>query len=224
MPIVKRFSFERWDLAEPIRVAPSSLYTLTPRGLGTPYVESLSSYVMRLAEAHVVSVWRLILHVRSQVCSDRLSRPSMRYAYPANGLGKGAEILRQSFETATGRSDLRPLTLSALQGSVSKVDIFRTTEAWCPACLEQWRQKEFPYIAPCFGQFALLWCARFTPFSWSTAVRIAIRSSLPSGQGHGRAIAQSVRNGSGLSTCLYPRIPAAISPIISGVPRVLGKS
>jgi hypothetical protein len=50
MPIVKRFSFEGWDLAEPIRVAPSSLYTLTPRGLGTPYVESLSSYVMRLAE------------------------------------------------------------------------------------------------------------------------------------------------------------------------------
>ena len=85
-------------------------------------------------------------------------------------------------------------------------------------------QKEFPYIAPCFGQFALLWCARFTPLSWSTAVRIAIRSSLPSGQGHGRATAQSVRNGSGLSTCLYPRIPATISLIISGVPRLLGKS
>ena len=61
-------------------------------------------------------------------------------------------------------------------------------------------------------------------FSWSTTVRIAIRSSPPSGQGHGRATAQSVRNGSGLSTCLYPRIPATISPIISGLPRVLGKS
>ena len=93
-------------------------------------------------------------HVRSQVCSDRLSRPSMRYAYPANGLGKGAEILRQSFETATGRSDLRPLTLSALQGSVSKVDIFRTTEAWCPACLEQWRAEGVPIYSP------LLWSVR----------------------------------------------------------------
>lgn len=122
MPVVERCSFERWDCEEPIRAEPSLLYALTPRGLGTPYVESLSSYVMKLAEAHVVPVWRLILHVRSQVCSDRLSRPSMRYAYPANGLGKGAEILRQSFEAATGHGDLRPLTLSALQGSVSKKD------------------------------------------------------------------------------------------------------
>jgi len=148
MPVVKRYSFERWDSAEPVRAAPSLLYALTPRGLGTPYVESLSSYVMRLAEAHVVSVWRLILHVRSQVCSDRLSRPSMRYAYPANGLGKGAEILRQSFEAATGESDLRPLTLSVLQGSVSKLDIFRTTEAWCPGCLEQWRAEGVPIYSP----------------------------------------------------------------------------
>ena len=154
MPVVKRYSFERWDSAEPVRAAPSLLYALTPRGLGTPYVESLSSYVMRLAEAHVVSVWRLILLVRSQVCSDRLSRPSMRYAYPANGLGKGAEILRQSFEATTGRSDLRPLTLSALQGSVSKVDIFRATEAWCPGCLEQWRAEGVPIYSP------LLWAVR----------------------------------------------------------------
>ena len=109
---------------------------------------------MRLAEAHVVPVWRLILHVRSQVCSDRLSRPSMRYAYPANGLGKGAEVLRQSFEAATGRSDLRPLTLSVLQGSVSKLDIFRTTEAWCPGCLEQWRAEGVPIYSP------LLWAVR----------------------------------------------------------------
>lgn len=154
MPVVKRSSFERWDLAEPVRAAPSLLYGLTPRGLGTPYIESLSSYVMRLAEAHVVPVWRLILHVRSQVCSDRLSRPSMRYAYPANGLGKGAEILRQSFEAATGGSDLRPLTLSVLQGSVSKLDIFRTTEAWCPGCLEQWRVEGVPIYSP------LLWAIR----------------------------------------------------------------
>ena len=154
MLAVKPRSFERWDLAEPVRAAPSLLYALTPRGLDTPYVESLSSYVTRLAEVHVVPVWRLILHVRSQVCSDRLSRPSMRYAYPANGLGKNAEILRQSFEAATGGRDLRPLTLSALQGSISKPDIFRTTEAWCPGCLEQWRAEGPPIYSP------LLWAVR----------------------------------------------------------------
>jgi len=154
MPAVKPCSFERLDLTEPAPAEPSLLYTLRPCGLGTPYVESLSSYVVRLAEAHVVPVWRLILHVRSQVCSERLSRPSMRYAYPANGLGKGAEILRQSFEAATGHGDLRPLTLSALEGSVSKLDIFRTTEAWCPSCLEQWRTEGVSVYSP------LLWAVR----------------------------------------------------------------
>jgi AraC-like DNA-binding protein len=154
VPAVKPCSFERLDLTEPALAEPSLLYTLRPRGLGTPYVESLSSYVVRLAEAHVVPVWRLILHVRSQVCSERLSRPSMRYAYPANGLGKGAEILRQSFEAATGHGDLRPLTLSALEGSVSKLDIFRTTEAWCPSCLEQWRTEGVSVYSP------LLWAVR----------------------------------------------------------------
>lgn len=89
MPSVKRCSFERWDVAEPSRVRPSLLYSLTPCGLGTPYVESLSSYVTRLAEAHVISVWRLILHVLSPERPSQIPRSSTRYAYPANGLGKG---------------------------------------------------------------------------------------------------------------------------------------
>jgi hypothetical protein len=169
MHAVKPCSLERWDLTEPAVAEPSLLYTLRPCGLGTPYVESLSSYVVRLAEAHVVPVWRLILHVRSQVCSERLSRPSMRYAYPANGLGKGAEILRQSFEAATGQRDLRPLTLSALQGSVSKLNIFRTTEAWCPDCLEQWRTERVPIYSP------LLWTVRVVAVCPAHAVRLVDR-------------------------------------------------
>ena len=56
--------FARWELSEPVQPRPSLLYALTPCGLGTPYVESLASYVTRLAEAHVVSVWRLILQIR----------------------------------------------------------------------------------------------------------------------------------------------------------------
>ena len=56
--------FARWELSEPVQPRPSLLYALTPCGLGTPYVESLASYVTRLAEAHVVSVWRLILLIR----------------------------------------------------------------------------------------------------------------------------------------------------------------
>src|SRR5467141_3427810 len=48
MPLLQHRSFERWDLAESTRPCPSLLYALTPCGLGTPDVESLSSYVTRL--------------------------------------------------------------------------------------------------------------------------------------------------------------------------------
>jgi TniQ len=81
-------------------------------------------------------------------------RADMRYAYPANGLGKSSDVLLRSFETATGRSDLHVLTLSALQGPISQPNIFRTTEAWCPACLEQWRTTQLTVYSP------LLWAMR----------------------------------------------------------------
>lgn len=154
MPCVRRCSFERWDLEEPSPLQPTSLYSLTPCGLATPYVESLSSYVTRLAEAHVVSVWRLILHVLSPERSRRVPRSDMGYTYPANGLGKSSEAFVRSFETATGRGDLRLLTLSALQGAIAQPNIFRITEAWCPGCLEQWRKTKSTVYSP------LLWAMR----------------------------------------------------------------
>ncbi len=154
MPLLQHSSFERWDLEEPKRACPNLLYALTPCGLGTAYVESFSSYVTRLAEAHVVSVWRLIRHVLSPDRPIRVPRCDKRYAYPANGLGKDSEIFLQRFEAATGRSDLRLLTLSVLHAAVSQPNIFRTTETWCPACLEQWRTTEAPVYSP------LLWAIR----------------------------------------------------------------
>ena len=54
--------FEAWA---PAREAPprrSRLYSLEPIGIGTPEVESLSSYLNRLAQAHCVTVTALITH------------------------------------------------------------------------------------------------------------------------------------------------------------------
>ncbi len=153
MPLLQPDSFERWDLEEPRHSCPNVLYALTPCGLRTPYVESFSSYVTRLAEAHVVTVWRLIRHVFPQSL-NRIPRCETRYAYPANGLGKTSHIFLESFQAATGRNDLRLLTLSVLQGAVSQPNIFRTTEAWCPGCLEHWRTIDAPVYSP------LLWTIR----------------------------------------------------------------
>ena len=138
MAEAKLSGFAQWELSAPVQARTSLLYALTPCGLGTPYVESLASYVTRLAEAHVVSVWRLILQIRSTSRPEGVPRSSLHYAYPVNGLGKDSEVLLRNLEAATGRSDLQLLTLSALDGCISRSSIFRTSEAWCSACLAHW--------------------------------------------------------------------------------------
>ena len=70
----KPSGFARWDLSEPVQPCPSLLYALAPRGVETPYIESLASYVTRLAEAHAVSVWRLILQILAESRPGRVSR------------------------------------------------------------------------------------------------------------------------------------------------------
>jgi hypothetical protein len=154
MPNAKLSDFARWDLSQPVEPRPSLLYALAPCGVRTPYVESLSSYMTRLAEAHVVSVWRLILQIRSASRPERVPRSSLQYAYPVNGLGKDSEVLVRNLEVATGRSGLDLLTLSCLDGCISYPSIFRTREAWCPGCLEDWRATGAPTYGP------LLWSLR----------------------------------------------------------------
>ena len=154
MAEAKLSGFARWDLSEPVPPRPSLLYELTPCGLGTPYVESLASYVTRLAEAHVVSVWRLILQIRSASRPDLVPRSSLQYAYPVNGLGKDSEVLLRNVEVATGGRGLHLLTLSALDGCISRPNVFRTREAWCTGCLEHWRATGAPVYGP------LLWALR----------------------------------------------------------------
>lgn len=51
-------------------VAPlSRLYSLEPIGISTPYAESLTGYIARLAQEHALSTRNLIVHFIIPVCS-----------------------------------------------------------------------------------------------------------------------------------------------------------
>src|SRR2546427_5615316 len=54
--------FEVWAPALEAPPPRSRLYSLEPIGIGTPEVESVSSYLNRLAQAHCVTVSALITH------------------------------------------------------------------------------------------------------------------------------------------------------------------
>jgi hypothetical protein len=214
-----RPNFERWDFMEPVR-RPSVLDPLMPRGLGTPLVESLASYVTRLAEAHVVSVWRLILHVLRPPHASRTPRSSIRYAYPVNGLGKVSEPFLRAFEIATQRADLQLLTLSVLDGCISQPGTFRTTEAWCPSVWNNGARRNCRSIALSFGRFRRSRCAQFTNVRWPIVAPIVNRGLRHSEQKHYRGNAPSVRNHSVPRTRRRSPLRRTIKTITCGPPRL----
>jgi hypothetical protein len=131
-------------LWEKLQIPPrSEFYHLEPVGVGTPYVESLSSYATRLAHEHFVSPYplmRCVMHLspttgRVPIREDRSSKATM-------GAGISASNLVSAFETLTMRRDLSWTTMITWANVLSERLLIRTKKAWCPACYETWRQRD----------------------------------------------------------------------------------
>ena len=144
--------FDSWDSIPPVLPPRSRLYTLKPVGIGTPFVESLSGYIARLADAHAVSVGDLVGRELSPSASEPLIRfgPVMRLkranshgfhaqAHAINGFGECSQKWIDALETATLQTGLRFLTLSPFDGVFSHQGVFRAKRAWCPSCYEEWQ-------------------------------------------------------------------------------------
>jgi len=134
--------FESWDLRRVGLPPRSRLYALEPMGIGTPFVESLTGYVSRLADAHAVSVADLFDGELSTFASKRLL--TIRHGFHAqtygiNGFGKRCRKWVAALQRATQQADLRFLTLLPLKGLFSRIGLFRCTRAWCPDCYDHWR-------------------------------------------------------------------------------------
>jgi len=143
---------ESWD-CRPGTVPPRSrLYSLKPMGIGTPFVESLTGYVSRLADAHAVSVGNLVGRELSLVGSKPThpfgpfvprAQTAGSHGFcgtrSANGLGEIAKRWVVALERGTLQRNLRFLTLLPFEGVFSKGRIFRRTRAWCSACYAHWR-------------------------------------------------------------------------------------
>lgn len=138
----------------------SRLYSPPPQGLGTPYVESLTGYITRLAEEHCLYPGKLITLEILPVSEGRfLSGPRpedisthlIRTGSGCNGLGDLARIFVQALEELTLRKGLRALTLLRWGRLLAWEGLLRRTRAWCPACYTEQLQAG----APVYDQ--LLW-------------------------------------------------------------------
>ena len=148
------------DLTKPTIPLRSHLYHLEPIGIATPYVESLTSFLMRLSEAHSIEVNTLV----AKKISDYFDKKYLQ-THRNKGLStlfnKGAALnsngilasqLYQSLEQLTLRNDLSRLTLLAFNNLFSSRKLLRKSKAWCPHCYEQWQKAGKTIYEP------LLWC------------------------------------------------------------------
>jgi transcriptional regulator with XRE-family HTH domain len=138
----------------------SHLYHLVPIGIGTPFVESLTSYVSRLAEAHCVTLSSLVTHEllplygRSYLPSttdDHNTSAFWKDSPALNGASPSARDFIRVLEQLTLHDNLRFLTMLPWAEVLSCRYLVRRTKAWCPFCYQEWLEEGMPIYDP------LLW-------------------------------------------------------------------
>ena len=149
--------YEAWDYNAPLLPPLTRLYHVSPIGLGTPMVESLTGYIVRLAEAHCVSAgvlyWKEIraLADKGNIFTFRVSNTDGYSTHTINGLGAPATDFVRALEALTGNRDLSSLTLLKWAGVLPGHSLLRRCRAWCESCLYAWREANQPIYEP------LLW-------------------------------------------------------------------
>lgn len=175
MPVEYLTNYESWDFDSNELPLRSPLYSLPPIGIGTPAVESFTSYLTRLAAAHGVSVTTLIRHkiaplftLSSQATEDLLSPYIITILIDASpkksrtsliqtaefwlGLTQNVSQLVEVVKTLTGRQDIHYTSLlSMLEWRLKVNNIFHFSQRWCPACYSDWHHSGKPIYQP------LLW-------------------------------------------------------------------
>lgn len=143
----------------------SRLFHLEPIGVGTPFTESLSSYLCRLAQEHCVTPQKLIMgeiapllmgdKYNSEMLSKNVStlfgnsdgKPAL------NGMREMTKSLVDVLEKLTLRQNLKFLSCLSWKGIIKERGLFRQNKAWCPQCFEQWRREEKAIYEPLIWSF-----------------------------------------------------------------------
>jgi hypothetical protein len=160
--------YDAWELSDHRLTGRSYLYSLPPIGIGTPMVESLTSYIQRLAAAHAVETGTLVncellLRVpytkgaRSGKLPTQLPQYSFYIeAYTLNGTGDRARLWTSALEELTQVQRLDLLTTLPWANMIDRVHLLRTNRAWCSSCYESWCSLGHPVYEPLLWMFQVV--------------------------------------------------------------------
>jgi AraC-like DNA-binding protein len=147
-----RLCYEGWDLTTSPVPPRTVLYSLPPIGIGTDHVESLTSYLSRLAAAHAVPAGALIAReLRPRLAPSRpalspsgtlgISREATvpSNIYILNGVGVCPQRWVHLLQQLTGQSGLCFLTALCWGDAIASHAVVRRQRAWCSQCYAEWR-------------------------------------------------------------------------------------
>lgn len=144
----------------------STLYSIKPIGVGTPFVESLTSYIGRLSESHCVLPSKLVKEVISlelkidYVYNNIIKDNNFEDINYVNSCSYIALDFTSALERLTLRTDIIYLTLLHWKGLDVK-GVLLHYKQWCPSCLSKWKSEINLYYEP------LIWFIRhidYCPF------------------------------------------------------------
>ncbi|MBD2538639.1 TniQ family protein [Coleofasciculus sp. FACHB-SPT36] len=144
---------ELWSPEKFLMPPRSPLHHLEPIGVGTPTVESLTSYVTRLAQSHGVFVSTLLSRIVNPLLQrtfikDSTSRglePFFNRSHVLNGYGTIATDFVEVLNQLTLSNKLKFLTLISFSNILVAKGLLRPYKAWCPICYEH-RKKNLEVI------------------------------------------------------------------------------
>lgn len=147
----------------------SLYYHLQPVGVGTTLVESLTSYISRLAAAHCVTIATLYEHtivprlnkpylVAPEHCGQAITLLAAfrKQIKNINGVGQAAREWVGLFEKLTHYQGLMRLTFLPWSEVLTPCSLNRHYQAWCPVCYEEMRQANEIIYQPLIWTVAIL--------------------------------------------------------------------
>jgi len=123
----------------------SCLFSIEPIGIGSIEVESLSSYISRLADAHCVTVGDIMTHLIAPKLNKKYINNMVfkggngfyKSSTAINGHGKMADDFIEVIALLTKRRDIRKTTLVNCRGIVPFRGLLKSSRHWCPFCFQE---------------------------------------------------------------------------------------
>lgn len=180
-----------YAVERPQIVRPSYLFSLEPIGLFTPYVESLTGYIIRLAQEHALSpqdlIVRFILPIQgrtynSQAKYNMINSLWSRDSLLVNSAGSLAKMWKGSLEQLTLRQDIEYLTVLSWKnviGSRSKLGFLSPFRRWCKYCYYEWKNNNQIIYEPLIWSLSAITMCPFHKAPLSSKCEFCGKSSSP---------------------------------------------